>query len=191
MQVFSLMVSTGKICSAGTLPQWALIGVFMAATAGWAGEFRLESAGGRVGFPANPSAEGFHQAEAFVNWNLPWHWDLGRDWRLQSRLDVSAGWLGRGPDNAAIATLGPSLALGWQRLPVSLEGGISPTVISLEHFKTKDLGTDFQFTSHLGVNWDFASRMRLGYRYQHMSNAGIGQNNPGLNLHLVALSYVF
>jgi hypothetical protein len=181
----------GKIYPASTLSKWVLIGVFLAATAGWAKEFSLESAGARFGFPGNASGEGFNQAEAFVNWNLRWHWDLGRDWHLQSRLDVSAGWLGRGPDNAAIATVGPTLVLGWRRFPVSIEGGVSPTVISLEHFETKDLGTDFQFTSHVGANWDFASRMRLSYRFQHMSNAGIGDNNPGLNLHMVALSCIF
>ena len=29
------------------------------------------------------------------------------------------------------------------------------------------------------------------YRYQHMSNAGIATPNPGLNLHMVAFSYLF
>jgi hypothetical protein len=53
------------------------------------------------------------------------------------------------------------------------------------------LGTDIQFTSHVGLNWDFAAHWRLGYRFQHMSNADLSRDNPGLNMHLFALSYVF
>jgi hypothetical protein len=50
---------------------------------------------------------------------------------------------------------------------------------------------DFQFTSHLGVNWDFAPHWRVGYRFQHMSNAGLATPNPGLNLHIFSVSYRF
>jgi hypothetical protein len=31
----------------------------------------------------------------------------------------------------------------------------------------------------------------LGYRYQHLSNAGLGDSNPGINFHLVRLAYHF
>ncbi len=48
---------------------------------------------------------------------------------------------------------------------------------------------DFQFTSHVGLNWDFAEHWRLGYRFQHISNADLAKPNPGLNMHLVTLSY--
>jgi hypothetical protein len=41
------------------------------------------------------------------------------------------------------------------------------------------------------LNWDFATHWRLGYRFQHMSNAGLSQPNPGLNMHMFALSYLF
>jgi hypothetical protein len=165
--------------------------ILLGAVAARAEGFRPESAGVRVGFPANRSGADFRQVEAFVDWDLRRPWDLGREWHLQPRLDLSAGWLGDQGGDAAIVAAGPTLVLGWKRFPVSLEGGVSPTVISLENFQTKDLGTDFQFTSHIGVNWDFASQVRLSYRFQHMSNAGIGENNPGLNLHMVGLSYLF
>jgi hypothetical protein len=151
----------------------------------------LESIGARGGLSASSSGEQFDQAEAFANGDLPWDWDLGKKWRLQSRLDFSLGWLGDSGHNAAVGTVGPSLLLGRERLPVSLEGGVSPTLLSRHEFGSKDFGTEFQFTSHVGLNWDFAAHWRLGYRFQHMSNAGLGAKNPGLNMHLLSLSYVF
>ncbi|MGO8930244.1 MAG: acyloxyacyl hydrolase [Limisphaerales bacterium] len=162
----------------------------------WAGpgraeEFRVESVGVRGGISANGARNEFHQAEFFGNWNLPWGWDLGKEWHLQSRLDLSAGWLGDSSHNAAVGSLGPTLVLGRAGWPVSLEGGFSPTLLSSYAFESKSLGTDIQFTSHVGLNWDFAAHWRLGYRFQHMSNADLSTVNPGLNMHMFALSYVF
>jgi hypothetical protein len=145
----------------------------------------------RAGFYANGAGSDFHQAEGFVNVNLPWDWDLGSQWHLQSMFDGSIGWLGESGANAAILTLGPSLLLGRQHLPVSFEGGVSPTVLTRSDFPSKDFGVPFQFTSHAGLNLDITSRVRFGYRFQHMSNASLSAHNPGLNMHMFGLSYLF
>jgi hypothetical protein len=153
-------------------------------------EFRFQSAGARIGFPAENTSQHFRQAEAFLNYNL-WGWNLSTNWHLQSRIDLSAGWVGQHGDNAFIGTLGPSLELSRARFPLSLEAGFSPTYISSYHFGTTDLGANAQFTSHIGLNWDITSHLRLGYRFQHMSNAGIREPNPGFNLHVVSVGYLF
>jgi lipid A 3-O-deacylase len=152
---------------------------------------QLESAGVRFGLSPASDDHKFHQAEVTANWNLPWAWSLGSRWRLESRIDASAGWLGDPGGDAAIGTVGPSLVLRLEGFPVTLEGGVSPTLLSRQEFATKNLGSYFQFTSHAGLNWDFAPHWRLGYRFQHMSNAGIGSPNPGLNLHMIGVSYLF
>jgi hypothetical protein len=151
----------------------------------------LESVGVRGGFSANTTGQIFNQAEAFANWNLPWRWDLGKEWHLQSQLDLSGGWLTDRKDDAAIGTLGPGLVLSRARLPVSLDGGVSPTVLSHYDFESRDFGTYFQFTTHIGLNWDFAAHWRLGYRFEHMSNADLASPNRGLNMHMLVLGYVF
>jgi len=156
-----------------------------------AGDFSFESAGARFGAGVGRSTRDFHQADTFVDWSLPWHWDLGKKWDLQSRLDFSSGWVGNTHGNAALGTLGPLLALGRQPFPISVEAGSGPTLISHWDFETRNFGDAVQFTSHIGLYWDMAKQWRLGYRFQHMSNAGISQNNPGLNLHMLALSYRF
>ncbi len=185
------MVNSKRACPWISVPSWVVAGLLTWGSLGWAEGFRLESAGVRGGLSANNDRQEFTQAEVFGNWNLPWNWDLGKKWRLQSRLDVSGGWLGDRGDDAAVGTLGPTLVLSRARLPLSLEGGSSPTLLSNHEFGSKSLGMDFQFTSHVGLNWDFARHWRLGYRFQHMSNAGLSSDNPGLNMHLFGLSYCF
>lgn len=151
----------------------------------------LESAGARFGFLGRGAGTGFHEAEGFVNWDLPWAWDFGSAWFLQTRLDASMGWLGDSGADSFIGTFGPSLVAGHQDFPLSLEVGVSPTLLSLDDFPSKNLGAAFEFTSHVGLNFDITSHIRLGYRFQHLSNAGIGRHNPGLNLHMLGLSYLF
>ena len=168
-----------------------LLALLAIPASGMGGDVTLESAGVRAGFSANQSGKDFYQAEAAVNWKLPWGWDLGRSFYLQSRLDGSVGWLGDRAANAAIGTIGPTLLLSREHLPISLEGGSGPTVMTRSQFGSKDFGIPLQFTSHVGLNWDMTSHWRLGYRFQHMSNAGLSRHNPGLNMNVFGLSYLF
>jgi len=153
-------------------------------------EFRFQSAGARVGFGAESTSNHFLQSEAFLNYNL-WHWCPSTNWHLQSRLGLSAGWLGQRGDNAFIGTLGPVLEISRTKIPFSIEGGFCPSYISRYRFSSTDLGTRAQFTSHFGLNWDVTPHWRLGYRFQHMSNAGLKEPNPGFNLHVLSVGYLF
>lgn len=153
-------------------------------------EFQFHSVGARIGFPAENTGNNFLQTELFVNYNL-WRWDLTDNWHLQSRMTLSGGWLGQRGDISAIGTIGPNLELSRARFPLSLEGGFNPTFISRHHFSSTDVGTFAQFTSHIGLYWDITSHWRAGYRFQHMSNAGIREPNPGFNLHVLSVSYLF
>lgn len=180
--------TSSRLVFAGAIAIAALVA---AASTSIAQGIHLDSAGARSGLWDAGAGSDFHQAEGFVNWDLPWDWDLGSFWQLRSRADASLGWLGESGADAAIVTLGPSLVLGRPRLPFSLEGGVSPTILSRADFKSRDFGIPFQFTSHVALNLDIISRIRLSYRFQHMSNAGLGRHNPGLNMHMFGLSYLF
>ena len=170
---------------------WVCAGLLVGAVAGRGEGLSLESVGVRGGFQADRNHRDFGQMEAFGDLNLPWGWNLGKEWHVQSRLDLSVGWLGVRGDNAVIGTIGPSLVLSRARLPLSLEGGVSPTFLSRDEFESDNFGMQLQFTSYLGLNWEFTRHWRVGYRFQHMSNAGLSTPNPGLNMHMFALSYVF
>lgn len=151
----------------------------------------LESLGARFGLSSGPPHEDFRQADVFVQRDLPWSWDLGAQWRLQSRAELSAGWLGNDHAHAGVFSLGPMLVLGRGGWPLNLDGGVSATALTRNDFRTENFGIPFQFTSHVGVTGDLSSRIRLGYRFHHMSNAGLGSHNPGLNMHLFSVSYRF
>lgn len=185
------MESSGTVKRLIHIPRCLWVVVLLASTFARGDGLRLESAGARYGIPGSASATDFREAVVYSNWKLPWQWDLGHDWHLQSRLDFSLGWLGDSHADAAIGTLGPSLLLNRRDFPVSVEAGISPTFLSHDNFGDKNFGVPVQFTSHVGLNWNFTSHLRLSYRFQHMSNAGLSNGNPGLNLHMVGLSYLF
>jgi hypothetical protein len=147
--------------------------------------------GGRGGIPANQGCRNFNLAQVFGTWHLPLEWSLGKGWDVQGRLDLSGGWLGDRKYNAVIGSVGPSLELHRQRCPLSLTAGVSPTYISRHDFELRDFGAAIQFTCHAGLNLDLARHWRLGYRWQHMSNAGLAAPNPGLNLHVFGVSFRF
>lgn len=169
-----------------------LVGLFLVFGAcAHAQDFSLESAGVRGGASFTSNAHNFHEVDGFVNWNLPWDWNLNDRWRLESRLDFSLGWLADPGADAVVGTLGPSFIFKRENFPLSFEGGVSPTLISRSDFGTKDFAIPFQFTSHVGLSFDFWDHFRIGYRFQHMSNAGLALPNPGLNLHMLELSYCF
>lgn len=172
-------------------------GTLAGANRTWGQGFCLDSAGARSGFSAESSSDGFHKDEGFVAWNLPWKLDLGRQWLVQPRFDISAGWLGKGGQNAVEGSTGLYLALGKGKFPLWLEGGSEPMLISQNEFGrpgtpgARDFGYPFQFLTHAGIYVNVASKIRLGYRFEHMSNAGIGNSNPGLNLHVFYVGYPF
>jgi hypothetical protein len=162
----------------------------LAASAGTEG-LSLESTGVRGGFPARPASYGFGQAEAFIDWRLPYSAGLGKGFFIESRLDLSLGWLGEASDNAFIGTVGPIVFVRHECVPIQVEGGISPTILSRDEFESEDFGLLFQFTTHIGLEWNIGDHLRVGYRYQHMSNASIAHPNPGLNMHCFSVSCRF
>ncbi len=68
-----------------------------------------------------------------------------------------------------------------------MDAGIGFHYLTDKHFTTKDFSTNFQFGDHIGLGVQFGEshNMRVAYQFQHLSNAGIGSPNPGINFHLL------
>ena len=151
--------------------------------------------GFRGGFNATDRNVDFEQYEAFVHYKLPWTWRWSTGWGLDTRLDASAGALEGGDDTGFIGTIGPAVVLSRSTF-WSLEIGVGFTYLSEDEFGRPEIegagenfGGEFQFSSHVGINYLFSNRWDLGYRFQHMSNADIEDPNPGLEMHLFQLGY--
>ena len=169
----------------------SIIVLFINASAARGAEQEWVEAGARIGFSKSVHGESFNQLEIAAAWRLPWTWMLDSGWRLDSRINASAGVLHGGGDTAAIATTGPGLAWVSPSQQFTVEAGISPTLVSRHEFGNADFGGIFQFTSFIGLNYRIGKQTTTSFRVQHMSNAGIYDRNPGLNQAMLGINYRF
>ena len=73
-----------------------------------------------------------------------------------------------------------------------LEGGVGAHVLSdLDVGTGRDFSTRFQFGDHFGAGFRFGAdeRFDLGLRFQHLSNGGLRNPNPGINFLLLRFAY--
>ena len=115
---------------------------------------------------------------------------------MPGRLDFSAGWLERGSDASAFVSAGPSYRWHLNKNDQSkwfVDFGAHATYVSHSRFEGRNLGGDVFFTSHLGLG-SYLGRQRqtsLLLRFQHISNAGLHDTNPGVDMLGVVFSYNF
>ena len=147
--------------------------------------------GARVGYSKDVGGENFSQLEIATAYRLPRSWMLDGGWKLESRINASAGALHGGDETAAIVTIGPGLAWISPSQQYAIEAGISPTLMSKHEYGGADFGGNFQFTSFVGLNSRLGEQMSATIRVQHMSNASIYSPNPGLDQMMLGITYRF
>lgn len=158
----------------------------IAADAGW------KTVGIRGGLSATQKNEFFHQYEVFTAYGLPWEWRASSGWGVALQLNAAAGALHGGGDTAFIGSIGPGLVLDKAGKGLAVDLGPNAVLMSQRTFGNQDFHGRFQFMAHLGLTYRFDSGLGVGYRIQHMSNGGIdGRGNPGLDLHMIGLSWNF
>lgn len=178
--------------------------IFFTAPSSFAAEFSLVETGLRGGVSYRSySGIDFEQFEGYASFGLPWEkrWDSG--WSLGTRLQATAGALhGEGSYRVAgirrkidrtglVGTVGPRLVFAKQGGNLLFELGSRLTYLSIEEFGRHDFGGPFQFTSEIGLSYLLSSAFKVGYQFQHMSNAGMYSPNPGLEMHMVEVAYRF
>lgn len=120
------------------------------------------------------------QREGYLAWPLPWTRPVGRHWTARTELVVTAGRISDG-DHAITASVGPTILLGTATDRLVLHAGIRPTYVSDFDPGPLDLGVHLQFTSHIGILLRLWRGLYVGWRVQHISNAGLASVNPGIN----------
>jgi lipid A 3-O-deacylase len=172
--------------------RWIIIFLLIVffATSGSAGEYNWNRAGIRAGFTDQSSTKYFSKYQAYAAFGLPWKWRSHQGWTLGTFIEINAG-IVISEGNAFVGSIGPGLYLMTPGQGVAIVAGVYPTYLGQSKFGTEDFGETFQFVSEIGVNLDFCRNWTVGYRFQHMSNAGIASENPGLNMHMIELGYHF
>ena len=135
-------------------------------------------------------------------------WDWGKRWMdsgsysLGGYWELSGGyWDNSSPakTNGSLMDVGFTPVFRWQE---NAPSGISPYVeaavglhlLSRTSVSTqRNFGSSFQFGDHIGAGVRLGDKGQydLGYRYQHLSNAGIKAPNQGINYHQLRLQYHF
>ena len=94
-------------------------------------------------------------------------------------------------ESAFVGSIGPGIYFTGFKEKIDITMGINPTIISKHKFGDENLGGPIEFTSHIGIALYFTQHFAIGYRLQHMSNAVLYEHNPGLNIHMIEMSYRF
>lgn len=120
---------------------------------------------------------------------------LGLQWKGARRWyywDLSfGGWTG---GHGHVYDLGVTPVFRWAKPGGSpyLEAAVGAHVLSdLDVGTGTEFSTRFQFGDHIGAGLRFGDRERydLGLRFQHLSNGGLRNPNPGINFLLLRLQY--
>lgn len=139
--------------------------------------------------------DGLDQQAIFIRFELPWERSLGQRLKLSTAFTVTGGAVSQDSVSTIFASAGPSARLsmpfrysGW-----FVEFGTSPTYLRDSTFVVGELGGSLQFTSSIAVGGQVGKKnqLALSARLQHISNAGIQNPNPGVDLLGAQLTYSF
>ncbi len=133
------------------------------------------------------------------DWNARWlesgEWFLSGYWEVAiSYWDGDKGRYG----NDTLFDFSGTPVLRYQRSPGTsiapfVELGVGIHVHTDDTIGNKDFDIPFSFGNHIGAGFRFGAhgRYEVLYRFQHLSNASIGDKNPGINFHVIQLGYRF
>lgn len=179
------------------MPQLApiLVLLLILSLAGTAAEGGWQESGVRIGIQTGAERENFHHYEAFAVYGLPWDWRASSGWGLAPQVSASAGALVGGHTTGFIGTIGTGVTLNKRETGGAMEAGINADVLDRRHFGRQDFGSILMFGAYIGLSYRFDSGLGIGYRLQHVSNGHIfypdGTPNPGLDTHLIGVSWNF
>ena len=111
-------------------------------------------------------------------------------WTRASRMEFALGVIDGAGRARPFVSVGPVWRLNHPEAPAFVEFGFSPTALGGSSVGDEELGGNLHFTSSVAVGRDFdrGPLARIALRIQHLSNGGLRDRNPGLDL--VGLTFV-
>jgi lipid A 3-O-deacylase len=153
-------------------------------------DLSLASASLRYAFD-DGGTEDFETYELVASSSPVWAWWAGEETLLAARLEGSLGTLRGDHESSPFVGLVPILEMVRTGFPLTLAVGVGPTVFSDQRVDSLDLGGALNFTSSIRLGWWINRHLRVGYQYQHTSNAGIYDENDGIDMHALSIGYGF
>jgi len=150
----------------------------------------LWEAGVRTGYSFIGTDKNFAETDLFLQRDLPLKWPVMRGLEFGSRVGGSLGALVGHTETGFLGHLGPEIYLNMAEI-VQLHGGTHVGLLNQRSFVQRNFGGRFQFVNHGGLRVQVGEHFLAGYRFQHMSNADIYKENPGLNIHFIEFIYRF
>jgi len=130
-------------------------------------------------------------SELYLTLGPPWAWELGDTAKVLLLFETAAGVVDGEGSTAFVLSVTPVVRLAFEDVPFDLVVSSGPAYYSDDTFGSLDIGGEFQFISRFGVDWRINENWRIGYRYEHTSNAGLDDTNPGLNFHVLGVACMF
>jgi hypothetical protein len=134
-------------------------------------------------------------ARVTLRWNWDKRWSLGQSWNITGFWEAGLGyWDGDGAGARSLWDLGitPVFRFSPNSSNFYLEAAVGAHLLSETRINNRRIfGSSFNFGDHIGFGWSFGEKNRyeLGYRLQHLSNAGISDPNDGINFHQIRFGY--
>ena len=147
--------------------------------------------GVRGGWSWRDSDQSFSQIDLFAGYRLPWEWRWWDTVDLSTRWTMFGGVLMGGGEQGAVGGSGLEFVFGFGDTGLEMRLGSALTLISDYTYGEEDLGGTIQFTSHIGLDYWFLENWSATARVQHMSNASIYSDNPGVDIVMLGLRYQF
>lgn len=134
------------------------------------------------------------QYEIFWRQPLPYKTTLGDSWNVATDIEVAAALLrenGSDSDETGRFSVMPQVIFSPHAMVNFIVGLGVGFMVGETKFVDQNLGGSFLFNSKVGAQLVLGQHWGLEYVFYHQSNAGIYENNSGLNMHHFALSYKF
>ncbi|MBL1213298.1 MAG: acyloxyacyl hydrolase [Ignavibacteriae bacterium] len=105
-------------------------------------------------------------------------------------FEMALGVVSDKTNSSFLFSMGPILRLINYENIFSVSTGLKPSFMTNHIFSDFDIGGAINFISHIALTISPAEQINLGYRFEHKSNAGLYEKNPGVNFHYVEILYV-
>lgn len=125
---------------------------------------------------------------ALLGWNLSTYWQLDFS-KWQSTRDASQAGANVTVDLTPVFRFSGKTG-GFQSF---VDVGVGVALFSVSRLEDHEFGSNFQFSSLLGLGTRFGSRNQwgMGYKFQHYSNGSVREGNHGINFNFLTLSYEY